>query len=39
MEIRLAQSDAEIAACFHVMRELRPHLDGASFVARVGLQE
>jgi GNAT superfamily N-acetyltransferase len=39
MEIRIAQSDGEIAACFHVMRELRPHLDEASFVARVRFQE
>jgi GNAT superfamily N-acetyltransferase len=39
MEIRIAQSDGEIAACFPVMKELRPHLDGASFVARVRLQE
>jgi GNAT superfamily N-acetyltransferase len=39
MEIRIAQSDGEIAACYPVMKELRPHLDGASFVARVRLQE
>jgi len=39
MEIHLAQSDGEIAACFPVMKELRPHLDGASFVPRVRLQE
>jgi GNAT superfamily N-acetyltransferase len=37
--IRIAQSDAEIAACFPVMRELRPHLDESSFVSRVRLQE
>jgi len=39
MEIRITRSDGEIAACFPAMKELRPRLDGASFVARVGLQE
>jgi GNAT superfamily N-acetyltransferase len=39
MNIQLAESDAEIAACFPVMRELRPHLDEASFVARVRSQQ
>lgn len=31
----LAESDAEIARCFAVMRQLRPHLVEADFVARV----
>jgi GNAT superfamily N-acetyltransferase len=39
MDVRLAQSDAEIAACHPVMRELRPHLDAAEFMARVRAQE
>jgi GNAT superfamily N-acetyltransferase len=39
VKIRLAESDTEIASCFPAMRELRPHLDEASFVARIrGLQ-
>lgn len=38
-EIRLAESDAEIAACFPVMRELRPHLVEESFVGRVRAQQ
>ncbi len=33
--IALAQTDAEIAACFPVMAQLRPHLVSADFVARV----
>ena len=39
MEIRIAHSDEEIAACFPVIKELRPHLDQSSFVARVRFQE
>jgi GNAT superfamily N-acetyltransferase len=39
MEIRIATTDHEIAACFPVMHELRPHLDAASFVSRVRSQE
>lgn len=40
MNIRIAESDDEIAACFPVMLALRPHLDVATFVARVrGQQE
>jgi GNAT superfamily N-acetyltransferase len=35
MEIRIAQADAEIAACYPVMKELRPDMAEASFVARV----
>lgn len=35
-----AESDAELAACFPVMRELRPHLsDPAEFVQRVRRQQ
>ena len=37
--LRHAETDAELAACFPVMRELRPHLsDPASFVTRVHRQ-
>jgi GNAT superfamily N-acetyltransferase len=35
MEIRIAKSDAQIAACYPVMRELRPHVEERSFVSRV----
>jgi GNAT superfamily N-acetyltransferase len=35
MEIRIAKSETEIAACYPVMRELRPHIDEGSFVSRV----
>jgi ribosomal protein S18 acetylase RimI-like enzyme len=39
-ELRQAESDAELAACFPVMRELRPHLsDAAEFVQRVRRQQ
>ena len=33
--IRLAETDAEIARCFPVMQQLRPHLLPEGFVARV----
>ena len=33
--IRLAKTDAEIARCFPVMQQLRPHLRPDGFVARV----
>jgi GNAT superfamily N-acetyltransferase len=37
--VRIAQSDADIARCFAVMRQLRPHLkDVAAFVARARRQ-
>ena len=37
--IRHAETDAEIAACFPVMRQLRPHLtDAADLVTRVRRQ-
>jgi GNAT superfamily N-acetyltransferase len=35
MEPRLARTDAEIAACFAVMKELRTHLVEAEFVPKV----
>lgn len=35
MKIALAESDADIARCFPVMAQLRPHLVEAAFVARV----
>jgi GNAT superfamily N-acetyltransferase len=35
MTIALAQSDDEIARCFPVMLQLRPHLVEADFIARV----
>ena len=35
MKIALAETDAEIARCFPVMHQLRPHLVAADFVARV----
>ena len=35
MPVRLAEPDADIAACFPVMAQLRPHLDAADFVPRV----
>jgi GNAT superfamily N-acetyltransferase len=38
-QIRVALTDDEIGACFPVMRELRPHLRGDEFVARVRRQE
>ena len=38
VEIRLAETDAEIAGCFAVMQELRPLLVEAEFVDRVRRQ-
>jgi GNAT superfamily N-acetyltransferase len=39
VSIRHAESDAELAACFPVMRELRPHLgDAGELAARVRRQ-
>src|SRR4051812_47303309 len=35
MHIALAQTDAEIARCFPVMAQLRPHLVEKDFVAQV----
>lgn len=39
MEIFHANTDTEITACFPVMNALRPHLERASFVARVRQQQ
>jgi GNAT superfamily N-acetyltransferase len=39
MHIRIAESDAEMAACYSVMAELRPHLAEETFVERVRSQE
>jgi len=40
MNIRIAITDAEIAACYPVMRELRPQLEEANFLVRVrGLEK
>lgn len=39
MKIRIAESDVEVAACYPVMAELRPHLSEETFVARVRSQE
>lgn len=36
--IQIADSDERISRCFPVMRELRPHLDEASFANRVRRQ-
>lgn len=38
VQIRLAETDAEIAACFAVMHELRPMLAASEFVERVRRQ-
>lgn len=38
MQIETPETDAEIAACFPVMAQLRPHLEKRSFVARVRAQ-
>ena len=35
MNIHIATTDSEIAACYPVMRELRPHLEEADFLSRV----
>lgn len=39
MTIHIAITDAEIAACYPVMRELRPHIAEDQFLARVRSQE
>jgi GNAT superfamily N-acetyltransferase len=39
MYIKMAETDAEIAACFPVMTQLRPHLAEFEFVARVRRME
>lgn len=39
MKIRQAETDKEIAACYPVMRELRPHAPENEFVSRIRNQE
>jgi ribosomal protein S18 acetylase RimI-like enzyme len=40
LTLRHAQTQADLTACFEVMRQLRPHLKSAEeFLARVALQE
>ncbi len=39
MSIRVATTDTEIAACYPVMRELRPHIPGEEFLSRIRNQE
>lgn len=39
MIIRIATTDADIAACYPVMQELRPHVAEAAFLSRVRSQE
>lgn len=39
MEVRIAATDDEIAACFSVMAQLRPRLQPEGFVERVRQQE
>lgn len=39
MSIRLAVTDAEIAGCAPVMRQLRPHVPADQFVARIRVQQ
>jgi GNAT superfamily N-acetyltransferase len=40
MNIHIATTDTEIAACYPVMRELRPHLEEAEFLSRIrGLEK
>lgn len=39
MTVRIAVTDAEIAACYPVLLELRPHLEQDRFLSRVRAQE
>lgn len=39
MNIRIATTDSEIAACYPVMRELRPHVAEDQFLSRVRSQQ
>ena len=39
MKIALAENEADIARCYPVMVELRPHLNAADFPARVRKQQ
>jgi GNAT superfamily N-acetyltransferase len=38
-EIRLAETERDIASCFHVMENLRPHLAQTEFTGRVRAQQ
>lgn len=38
MQIKFAETDDEIADCYQVMKELRPHLSPENFVAQVKRQ-
>jgi len=38
MDICLAESEEDVRACFPIMRELRPHLDGEQFLRCVRTQ-
>ena len=37
--VKIAESDTDIARCFPVVHQLRPHLVDTAFVSRVRLQE
>jgi GNAT superfamily N-acetyltransferase len=39
MDVTIAESDAEIAACYPLMRELRPHIAEGAFVSRIRTAE
>jgi GNAT superfamily N-acetyltransferase len=39
MKIHKAITDKEIASCFYIMRELRPHITKQEFITRVRRQE
>ena len=39
MSIRVATTEAEIAACYPVIRELRPHIEEEQFLSRIRSQE
>lgn len=39
MEIRIASANTQIAACFPVMQQLRPHLEEGAFLDRVRRQQ
>lgn len=39
MNICIAETDTEIAACFPIMRELRPHIQEDEFVPRIKHQQ
>lgn len=38
MDVKLANTDAEILACYPVMHELRGHVEGSNFIERVRRQ-